>query len=346
MQLKLSKTGKWTSVALLIGALVLTMIFAIAQGNVRIPVLQVAVILKSALWGPLPDWIDTTNAFIVTEVRLPRILLAAMVGGTLSVIGTAFQAIFRNPMADPYVMGISSGAAFGATLGIVFGFGSSFLGLSGTSVMAFIGAILTVLIVYQLARTGGKISTMNILLAGIVVNAILSAAISLLMILFQNDLDRIVNWTLGSFNAASWQQIQLLLVPMVFGTVWLMSLSRELNALVMGEEEAINLGVPVERVKKTILILSALLAAFAVSVSGIIGFVGLIVPHLFRMIFGANHKLLIPVSFFGGALFLLICDTIARSIVPNMEAPVGIITAVLGGPFFLFLLYNHKKKMV
>lgn len=345
MQLKLSKTGQWLSIALLGAGLLITMLYAIAKGSVQIPIADVTTILRANLWGQLPEAIDATDAFIVNQVRLPRILLAAMVGGTLSVIGAAFQAIFRNPMADPYVMGISSGAAFGATLGIVFGLGASFLGMSAISMMAFAGAILTVTLVYQLARTGGKISPLNILLAGIVVNAILSAMISLLMILFQNDIDRIVTWTMGSFNAASWEQIQLLLIPMLIGTALLMVHARDLNALLMGEEEAMNMGVPVERVKKTVLIIASFLAAFAVAVSGIIGFVGLIVPHLFRMIFGSNHKILIPVSFFGGAWFLLACDTIARSLVPNMEAPVGVVTAALGGPFFLFLLQNHKKKM-
>lgn len=346
MQFKLSKKGQSVGIAALIAALCLTMVYAIAKGSVNIPVTHVATILKSAVFGGLPQWIEPTDAFIVMQVRLPRILLAAMVGGTLSVIGAAFQAIFRNPMADPYVMGISSGAAFGATLGIVFGLGASFIGLSAISMMAFAGALLTVLLVYNLARTGTKISPLNILLAGIVVNAILSAAISLLMILFQNDIDRIVTWTMGSFNAASWEHIQLLILPMLLGTGWLITKSRELNALLMGEEEALNMGVPVEGLKKSVLFVASLLAAFAVSVSGIIGFVGLIVPHLFRLVFGANHRWLIPASFFGGAWFLLVCDTIARSLVPNMEAPVGIVTAALGGPFFLYLLQSHKKKML
>ncbi len=346
MQLTRSRTAQQLCIVLLLIALLLTMLFAIAQGSVRIPIPHVATIIQAAIFGDLPGSIEATDAFIVMQVRLPRILLAAMVGGTLSVIGAAFQAIFRNPMADPYVMGISSGAAFGATLGIVFGLGASLLGLSAISMMAFAGALLTVLLVYALARTGNKVSPMNILLAGIVVNAVLSAMISLLMILFQNDIDRIVTWTMGSFNASAWEHIQLLLLPMTLGSFWLMSKSRDLNALLMGEEEAMNLGVPVERLKKSVLLVSAFLAAFAVAVSGIIGFVGLIVPHLFRLLFGANHKVLIPASFFGGAWFLLVCDTIARSLVPNMEAPVGIVTAALGGPFFLFLLHTHKKKMM
>lgn len=343
MKTKLKNRGKIAVFIVLIGLLGITMLFAIAQGSVKIPVSDVYRILikNSDLSNIRPS-----HVFIVQEVRMPRILLAAIVGGTLSVIGASFQAIFKNPMADPYIMGVSSGAAFGATLGIVFGLGVSFAGLNMISFMAFLGALLTVLLVYTLARTGTKISVMSILLAGIVMNALLSAFISLIMIMFHNDIDKIVTWTMGSFNGASWEHVRLILVPSIFGIAYLLSQSRALNAMTMGEDEAKSLGVDVETLKKVTLVISSFLAAFAVSVSGIIGFVGLIVPHLFRMIFGPDHKVLIPVSFFGGALFLLICDTLARSIVPNMEIPVGIITAVFGGPFFLFLLQKHKKKLV
>lgn len=332
-----SKVKNKPVMVILVALLLLTMAFSVAQGSVKIPVKDVIGVLFAGEIKP-------SHAFIVKQVRLPRVLLSAIVGGTLSVIGASFQAIFKNPMADPYVMGVSSGAAFGATLGIVFGLGVSFAGLNVISFMAFLGALLTVLLVYNLAKIGNKVSTMGILLAGIVANAILSAFISFMMILFHNDIDKIVTWTMGSFNGASWEQVKLLVLPVSLGLIYLLSQSRALNAMVMGEEVAQNLGVNVERLKKSTLIIASLLAAFAVSVSGIIGFVGLIVPHLFRMIFGANHKVLIPVSFVGGALFLLICDTLARSVVPNMEVPVGIVTAIFGGPFFLFLLQRQKKK--
>ena len=346
MQVKLSRASQWLVIIMLLLALVVIMIFSVTQGSVKIPVAQVLEIIHAHLWGTQLSGIDEANNFIVLQVRLPRILLAAMVGSTLAVSGTAFQAIFRNPMADPYVMGVSSGAAFGATLGIVFGLGTSLFSMSAVSVMAFAGAIVTVFLVYELARTGGKVATMNILLAGIVVNAILSALISLIMILFHNDIDQIVIWTMGSLNAATWEQVKLLIIPMLLGSIWLMAQSRELNALLLGEEEAVNMGIPVDRIKRRVLVGVSFLAACAVSVSGIIGFVGLIVPHLFRLIFGSNHKLLIPASVLGGASFLLICDTVARSLVPNMEVPVGIVTAILGGPFFLILLQNHKRKMM
>lgn len=341
MEIQLKRKNNFIKIIVLTIALLIMAIYAVTQGNVQIPASDVVKIISGL---STDTQIKASHVFIVMQVRIPRIILSLLVGGMLSVIGTIFQALFRNPMADPYVMGVSSGAAFGATLGILFGLGGTFLGLGMVSLFAFIGALITIILVYQLARVGGKVSTTGILLAGIVVNALLSAAISFLMILYHNDIDRIVTWTMGSFGAASWEQLLLVLGPAVLGVVFMMTHSRELNALVMGEDEARNMGVSVDRLKKVLLILASLLSAFAVSVSGIIGFVGLIVPHFFRMIFGADHRILIPVSFFGGGLFMLVCDTLARSLLNSMEVPVGIITALFGGPFFLILLQKHKRK--
>lgn len=342
MEYGIKRKSNFIKIGLLIAALIGFATFSVTQGSVRIPVSNVVSILLSS---DSADSIKPAHVFIVEHVRLPRIILSASVGGMLAVIGTVFQALFKNPMADPYVMGVSSGAAFGATLAIVFGVGASLSGMSLVSLMAFVGAMLTMLVVYTLASVGGKISTTGILLAGIVVNSLLSSLISFIMIVHHDDIDRIVTWTMGSFNAASWDHVKLIIPPMLFGIAYMMSLSRELNTLVLSEDDAKNMGVNVQRVKKTALVIASMLAAFSVSVSGIIGFVGLIVPHFFRMIFGSDHRVLLPVSFIGGALFLLICDTLARSILPNMEIPVGIITSIIGGPFFLMLLQKHKKKM-
>jgi len=320
MEYGIKRKSSLLKTVLLIIALIGFAIFSVTQGSVRIPVSNVISIIFS---NDAADAIKPAHVFIVEQVRLPRILLSASVGGILAVIGAVFQALFKNPMADPYVMGVSSGAAFGATLGIVFGVGVSLAGMSLVS----------------------KISTTGILLAGIVVNALLSSLISFIMIVYHNEIDRIVTWTMGSFNAASWDHVKLIILPMFFGVAYMISLSRELNTLNLSEEDAKNMGVDVERIKKTALVVASLLAAFSVSVSGIIGFVGLIVPHFFRMIFGSDHRILLPVSFIGGALFMLICDTLARSVLPNMEIPVGIITSIIGGPFFLMLLHKHKKKM-
>ncbi len=339
-------THKKTVIVILILALLITGIFSLTQGSVKIPVSHIAKVVMMELGMGVDEMIKPSYAFIIINIRLPRIIISTIVGGILAIIGVAFQAIFKNPMADPYIMGVSSGAAFGATLGIVFGWGMSFAGLNLISGMAFVGALATVFIVYNMAKFGSKVSTTGILLAGIVMNAFLSSLISLIMILYQNDIDKIVTWTMGSFNAASWDQVRMIMVPATLGILYLISKTNALNVLVLGEDEAQNLGVDVQKLKKQTLIISSFLAAFAVSVSGIIGFVGLIIPHLFRMIFGANHKILIPTCFIGGALFLMGCDTLARSIVPNMEIPVGIITSIFGGPFFFYLLYKNKRKLV
>lgn len=341
--------------------LLFIMLISITLGAVKIPIKDTTKIIASTILDKvssisskinLSNIIDVSDIkesdfFIVLNIRLPRILLAGLVGAILSLVGSAYQAIFKNPMADPFVMGVSSGAAFGATVGMLLGFNVGVFGFGITSILAFIGALLTTFIVYNLARTGNKINTLSILLAGIVMSSLLSAGISLMMIFNHDDLARIVSWTMGSFNAASWKQIIVVIIPTIIGLAFLMSLSRDLNLIVMGEEEAQTLGVNVERLKKTTLILSSILAGLAVSVSGIIGFVGLIIPHLFRMIFSSDHRILLPTSLLGGASFLIVSDTLARTIMPNMEIPVGIITAIFGGPFFLFLLKKtNKNKLI
>lgn len=332
-------------IALLIIALLVTMLVATSVGSIHIAVTDVFKVIANHIPGVSFDvsHVKASSVFIIEHVRLPRILLSALVGGVLAVVGTSFQAIFKNPMADPYVMGVSSGAAFGATVATLLGLSGVAFGFGYVSLAAFAGGLTTAFIVYSLAKTGPKVSTTGILLAGIVMSSILSSMISLMMMFNQDEIGNIVNWTFGSFNASTWTEVKVVLLPLGIGIIVLMTFARELNAMVLGEEQATNLGVNVQRFKQITLVISAFLAAFAVSISGIIGFVGLIVPHLFRMIFGANHKILLPVSLVGGALFLLICDTIARTAITGIEIPVGIITSVFGGPFFLYLLRKSKQ---
>lgn len=327
---------------ILILLLVFSILISITLGAVNIPLKDTVKIIFSKI-GFFRSKMDLSNIkesnfFIVLDIRLPRILLAGLVGAILSSVGSSYQAIFKNPMADPFIMGVSSGAAFGATIGILLGVNKYILGFGLISILAFLGALATTFIVYNLAKTGNKINTLSILLAGIVMSSLLSAGISIMMVFNHDELAKIVSWTMGSFNGASWKQIIVVFIPAIIGLFVMISLSRDLNLIVMGEEEAQTLGVNVEKVKKITLILSSILAGLAVSVSGIIGFVGLIIPHLFRMIFSPDHRILLPVSALGGATFLIICDTLARSLMPNMEIPVGIITSLFGGPFFLFLL--------
>lgn len=335
-------------ILILLAILVFSILFSITLGSVKIPLEDTVKIILSKIryLSSLIDISDIkeTNIFIVLSIRLPRILLAAIVGSVLAVVGSSYQAIFKNPMADPYVMGVSSGAAFGATIGILLKLNAGIIGFGATSILAFGGALITTFIVYNLARIGSKISTTSILLAGIVMSSILSSGISIMMIFNHDELARIVNWTMGSFNGASWEQIGIIIIPVAIGLIFLISLSREMNAIVMGEEAAQNIGVNVERVKKIILVTASLLSACVVSVSGIIGFVGIIVPHLFRLIFGADHRVILPVSAIGGGIFLLVSDTLARTIVPGVEIPVGVITSLFGGPFFLYLLKKSKSR--
>lgn len=288
--------------------------------------------------------IDSSHILIVLKLRLPRIILSSLVGASLSVVGTALQGMFKNPMADPYVLGISSGASFGATVAIVLGLDTLFLGSSAITLFAFIGAIVTMLLVYSVSRVGTRVPVTLLLLAGIAISFMLSSLVSIIMVFNRDQLENIMFWIMGSVSAASWQQVLILSPVFLICTVILLSFSRHLNIMSTGEETAISLGVNVERVKKILIIASSLLVATAVSVSGVIGFVGLIIPHTVRLFIGSDHRDVMPYSIVCGAIFLVVCDTFARSIVPPMEIPVGAITSVLGAPYFLYFLYKNKKK--
>lgn len=293
----------------------------------------------------LLDNIKESSVIIILKLRLPRIILACLVGAGLSIVGASFQGMFKNPMADPYVLGISSGAALGATLTIVFGIERHVVGISVTALCAFIGAVITTLTVYNVARVGNKIPSTSLLLSGVAISFLLSSLISLIMTFKREHIERIVMWTMGSVSTASWNQVLVLLPIVVVSTIILYFFSRDLNVFLLGEDNARTMGIEVEKLKKYILLLCTLQVAVAVSVSGIIGFVGLIVPHGVRIITGSDNRIVIPFSALGGAIFLVICDTIARSIVPPVEIPVGIITSIFGVPFFMYLLYKTKKKV-
>lgn len=332
----------------LAAGLVLAVVAASAIGSAEISFMDSARILLSRI--PLIDTmismdeIKPTHEAILLKIRLPRIFLAALVGSALSVSGVAYQGIFKNPMADPFVLGISSGAALGATLVIVTGFNVGVAGLSSVSVGAFTGAILAAYIVYNVGRVGNKTPVVTLLLAGIAVNYLLSSMISLIMSLNRDEMEHIIFWTMGSFATADWLQILVASVPIALGTGYLLTYSRDLNALAIGEESAKGVGVDTEKVKKNILVVASVVTAAAVSVSGIIGFVGLVIPHVVRIISGPDHRTLLPFSILGGATFLVISDTLARTLIMPGELPIGIITSVFGAPYFLYLLYRNKTR--
>ena len=286
---------------------------------------------------------ERSTHIIFFDLRLPRALLAFISGGALSIAGACLQGMFKNPMADSYVIGVSSGAALGATLALAFESVLMFLGFGATALCAFAGALLAVFLVYSLARINGKVSTFSLLLAGIAVSTLCSALVYGIMILFRDKMEHIVMWTMGSFSASSWEKVLIAGPPMLITSGLCLLFSKDLNIMLQGDEAARHLGVDADRVRRSLIVLTTVAAACAVSVSGIIGFVGLIVPHILRLIIGPNHRRLLPMSFLGGGTFLLLADTLARTLLDSQEIPVGIITAAIGVPFFLFLLRRGKK---
>ena len=280
---------------------------------------------------------------IFFDLRLPRAILAFISGGALSIAGACLQGMFKNPMADSYVIGVSSGAAFGATIALTFSASLAFLGFGAVAILAFIGAMLAVFAVYSLAKIRGKVSTFSLLLSGIAVSTLSTALVYCIMILFRDRMEQVVMWTMGSFSSASWDKVIYAVPPMVIASALCMLYAKDLNIMLQGDEAARHLGVDAGRVRNRLIILTTLAAACAVSASGIIGFVGLIVPHILRLILGPDHRRLLSFSFFGGGIFLLICDTLSRLVLDNQEIPVGVITAMIGVPFFLVLLRRGRR---
>ena len=281
--------------------------------------------------------IKESQQTIILNIRLPRILLAALVGIALATTGAAFQGLLKNPMADPYIIGISSGAALGAAIAIVSGL-SLLIGFFALPLMAFMGGLFSVLTVYNLARVGNKVPIYNLLLSGVALSSFFSAVTSLLMILNSQEMSQIVFWLLGSFSGRKWHHVQIAAPLIIAGVVALNFYARELNLMLFGESTAQSLGVNIEKVKKTLLVISSLTVATAVAASGTIGFVGLIIPHGVRLVVGPDHRILMPVAAITGGIFMVLTDTLARTLMSPTEIPVGIITSIFGGPFFIYLL--------
>jgi len=292
------------------------------------------------------EYINETHKLIVLKIRMPRIFLAALVGVGLSIVGGTFQGLFKNQLADPYVLGISSGAGLGATLAIIFSFEGAVLGFAFNSLCAFIGAILTALLVFTVAKVGNKLSVANMLLAGLAVSFFMSSIISILMIINRNQIEKIMFWLMGSVSTANWNQVIMASIVILSSMLIILFFSRELNIMSLGEENALTLGVEAEKVKFLLLIVCALVVASCVAISGIIGFVGLIVPNMVRILTGPDYKKLLPFSAVFGGMFLVLCDTISRILMPPMELPIGAITALFGSPFFLYLIVKSKRNVM
>ena len=284
---------------------------------------------------------ELLHSQIFLQLRLPRILLSILAGAGLSVCGAAYQSVFRNPLTDPYVLGISSGASLGASLAILFGLQAY---LWGVGLAALVAALGTVLLVYRIASIGNRLHTTTLLLTGVCLTFLITAVISFIMVLRQDKMDSIIFWTMGSFASASWFDVAVVAPVVVIGVMAVAFHSKDLNLLLTGSETARSLGVDVERVKKVLLFFTTLIVAFVVSSCGVIGFVGLVVPHCVRLVLGADNRRIIPASILLGALFVLLCDTMARTVLQPAELPVGSLTALVGAPLFIYLLYKNKKQ--
>lgn len=321
----------------------------VSIGAVRIPLTTVGNVFlnrMTAVEVSGPSSILSTQETIIMDVRLPRVILTAIVGAALATAGAVFQGLFKNPMADPYVIGVSSGAALGATVAVMLNVGAVSLGLYAVPFMAFLGALAATFIVYRLAKVGGRIPISTLLLSGLAISSLLSAVMTFIMAGVGKDLHSVIFWLMGGLSARNWSHVNIALPFFVIGFPIAMIFARDLNIMLLGDEKALHLGIEVEQVKKILLVSGAMMAAAAVSVSGLIGFVGLMTPHAVRLLVGPNHKLLLPASALGGAIFLIFADILARVLLAPTEIPVGVITALLGAPFFIYLLRIKRKVLV
>ncbi|MDL2321512.1 iron ABC transporter permease [Desulfosarcina sp. OttesenSCG-928-B08] len=314
------------------------------MGFLKISWLDVARTILGTLFHhePLMRDLDPLVQTIIMDVRLPRILTAAMVGGGLSLCGVVFQGILLNPLADPYTLGVSAGAAFGAAIALLLNL--SLISACSVPAFAFIGAVATLILVIYLSASAGGPSANNLILSGIIVAAILSAGISFLKFVADEQVGVIIFWLMGSFVAKTWQDVGMATVLLVPGLAVFLFYARDLNLLCLGRKAAAALGVDARRTPWILLIAASLVAAACVAVSGIIGFVGLLVPHMMRSLAGPDNRRLLPLSFFSGAILLVWADTLSRAVLPH-EIPIGVLTALIGGPFFCYLFRRRQTRV-
>jgi iron complex transport system permease protein len=325
-------------VLLLLVAFVIVMMVSLTTGPGELSPLALAERLLRRLQGAGAG-LDAPEQTILFSIRLPRILLAGVVGAALSAAGVVFQAVLRNPLADPYILGISGGSAVGAIVGILLGAGAVPFGVAG---LAFLGALLTIVTIFGVAGTRTDDRSNTLLLTGVIINAFFSAVIMFLISISTNDrLHSIFFWLMGDLSMAESGEVLVAALFLLAGFMVLFLYARPLNLMLTGDETAMQLGVEVEKTKKILLVTASLMTAAAVSVSGAIGFVGLIIPHLLRLTLGPDHRLLLPAAVLFGASFLAAADTIARSVMAPVELPVGVVTALCGAPYFIYLLYRR-----
>lgn len=336
----------YVGVSLLLGALlILSVVIAVSIGSTTIPIRSVYGVILFKLFQ-----VDAFSEFskgsihdVVWLIRLPRIILAIAVGGGLSVCGIVMQAIVRNPLADPYILGVSSGASLGATLAVLLGVGMTF-GSGYVGIVAFIGAFLAAMCVMAIANIGSRANSVKLLLSGLAINAVFSS-FSSFIIFFANDKDGIQNitfWLMGSLAGAKWSVMPIVYLVTVGGALFFLTQHRILNLMLLGDETSITLGTDLHSARHFYMIVVALVIGFVVFTSGMIGFIGLIIPHFMRMMFGTDHKKIIPVSFFAGAVFMIWADVFSRILIPHTELPIGILISMIGAPCFIYLLVNKS----
>lgn len=334
----------------LAAALVLSLLVAVSFGTMKLPISDVYTVIRYELARIFlgretpTEWAAGAAIHdVVWLIRLPRLVLAAAVGIGLSISGVVMQAIVKNPLADPYILGISSGASLGATIAVMFGVGVTF-GVNYVGVMSFLGAFGMAMAVIALANIGGRANSVKLLLAGSALSSISGAFSSFIIYIAHDDhsTSKIVNWTMGSLAAATWDKNVVILLVVIAGTLFYLTQYRTLNLMLLGDENAITLGTDLHRWRILYLIVASLMVGFSVFNAGVIGFVGLVVPHVARLLFGTDHKKLIPICALGGAIFLVWADLLCRTLIPGNEMPIGILTSILGAPVFIILMARKK----
>jgi iron complex transport system permease protein len=305
-------------------------IISVGVGSVPIPLPQLFSMSNA------PDYMKT----IVYDIRLPRIFMAILIGMMLSSSGVVVQAVFQNPLADPYIIGIAASATFGAVIAYVFQLPDIMYG-----VLAFFSCLISTFIIFRLANRGGKINISTLLIVGIAVAAFIGAFTSFAMYLIGEDSFKITMWMMGYLGGATWKKVLILVLPLVFSLLFFFSQRTKLDALLSGDEEAHSLGIDIYKLKAQILGVSALIVAFSVAFSGMIGFVGLIIPHSIRMLTGPSNSKLLPNAALAGGFFLLVCDTMGRMVLAPVEIPIGVVTSFFGAPFFLYLAFKNRGGM-
>ena len=325
--------------------LLISMLVAISIGTVHVPVLDILSILSAKIFHLSTEQIDPMYTNIVWSIRFPRVLLAGLVGASLAIAGAAFQGLLRNPLADPYTLGVSSGASVGGVVTIFFNLSLPFIGAFTLPFLSVICAFITILLVLIFAqKIERSMKVETIILTGVIFSSFLGAFISLMIALTGDELRQIMSWLLGSVSMRGWDYIKIILPFFIVGSILLLVNANELNAMSFGEERARHLGVNVQRRKMMVLTAGSILTGAAVSVSGTIGFVGLVIPHLTRILWGPDHKHLLPLSILMGSGFLILADLVARTIISPTELPIGVITALIGAPVFALILIGRKRK--